>query len=273
MSPRSAQRHHESKSIKTFFIYASIVVGVIVLSLVIKSYFLIKQSRFSKDNQFILSIEHKNRVEELALFNPSEDAVTLFRLQGTAVDASSLEKELGILPDAFINSSSELPLSDMRDTIRTTALQYHSLKTNMTIFDVIGLFFDLQKTAITNQKEQDLIVNSDIDKNDRMIKNFFTDEKIFSENVSIQIVNASGVPGVANRLERALANLGCNVVSISSSHTNEQSSSIQYFGSETYTLQKLQRILGFPIVKTEKRSIATIVITVGRDIKYSSNFQ
>lgn len=271
MSSRSVQR--ESKSIKTFFIYTGIVLFFIIVSLGIKSFILIQNSRFDPNNQFILSIAHKDKIQEIALFHPAERSVTLLELQGEPVTLSSIEKTLGVIPDAYVTSPFSLPLGDIKETTRVIAFKYYSLKTNLTLFDVLSLSFTSQKLSLNNEQEKKVTIIKDVEENDQNLKNLFINDKIFAENVSVQIINSSSVPGMGKRLERVLTKLGSNVISLSSSREQEKKSKIQYFGEESYTLSTLKKLLAFPVEKTENKSIATIVIIIGDDIKNSSYFK
>ena len=100
---------------------------------------------------------------------------------------------------------------------------------------------------------------------DKKVSGMFADGVISSENVSIQVVNASGSVGLGNRLTRVLTNLGCNVVSVTSARSVERVSQIAFFGNQSYTLQKLRKWLGYPVSDLREKTIADIVITVGRD--------
>jgi hypothetical protein len=271
MRSRSAQ--NESKSLKTFFVYTAIVFFFILLSLSIRGFYLLQQSRFDGNHQILIAFGKDETVSEIAAFRPSERAVTVVTLKGKKVSFSALGEKLGVIPTAVVRTKESVPLdTDISDTMRGLLFHYYTVKTNLTILDAIQLFFVSRKPALSDRELMEMTVSTDNEKNNKFIAHLFTDETIFSENVSIQVVNASGESGMGKRLERVITNLGGNVVSISTSRSPDKSSKIQYLGQETYTLTTLKKVLGFPAEKLEKEAIADIIITIGEDQKDSSPF-
>jgi len=260
----------DNRSIKTFFIYTGIVLFLIIVSLSAKAISVIRHNKFDGEHQLILAIAKENKVQEVVLFNPSEHAVTQVKLKDD-VKLNEVTQKIGIIPDAKVDAPESLSADDITATTRYILLNYYHIKTTLTIFDAGRLFFEAQKAA-NNQTVKDLALSGDARKNDKFVSTVFSDDNIFSENVSVQIINASTAPGVAKRLEWELNNLGFNVISVATSRNSEQNSKIQYFGNETYTLSKLKKILGFPVEKSTKESIAKVVIIIGEDNKNSSSF-
>lgn len=271
MRPRAAQA--ENKSLKTFFVYSVIVIFFILLSLSVRGFYLLERSRFDGSNQILIAFGKDETVSEIAAFIPSEHAVTVMTLEGEKVSFSNLGEKLGVIPTAVVRTKGNIPLdTDISDTMQALLMHYYTVKTNLTIFDVFRLFFVSRQPALSNQEIKEMTVSTDNEKNNKFVSHLFTDEKIFSENVSIQVVNASGESGMGKRLERVINNLGGNVVSIATSRNPEKSSKIQYFGQETYTLSTLKKLLGFHAERLEKEGIADIIITVGEDQKNAESF-
>lgn len=270
MRPRSAST--DNKSIRTFFIYAGVVLFFILVSLAIKTIFLIQQSKFDGEHQFILAVSQDEKVKEFILFYPIERSVTVLKLKGSDLNQSRIGQAIGIIPDAKVNASFPIPLSNSAETMRIVAWRYNAVKTDLTIFDAVRLFLLAQKASLHKESIKEIEIAKGLMKNEKSVANLFIDDTLFSENISIQIINASGTPGIGKRLERTLTNLGGNIVAVSTSRKEERLSKIQYFGKETYTLNKLKKLLGFPTELTDKESIATIVITIGEDNKNSSGF-
>jgi hypothetical protein len=269
---RSHPAAEQSKSLKTFFIYSAIVLFFIITSLAIKTYFIIQNNKYDSNQQFVLAVAKDDKTKELIIFHP-EHSVTLVTLSGKPISLSSVGKTMGVLPDGQIDTKKEFPMGEqVGETIKAYAFNYQSLKTNLTIFDLIGLVFASQKAAINNQINKEIAVSANSTQNDTLVGNLFVDQTLFSENVSIQIINSSGVSGMGKRLETVLSNVGANVVALSTSRAENRSSKIQYFGEETYTLLKLKKLLGFPVEKIEKEAIANIVITVGEDQVRTTKF-
>src|SRR6185369_8042829 len=256
---KSSSARNDNNSIKTFFIYAAVVFFFILISLTLKAILIMQDSRFEGKNQFILGVVSNQTVKEILVFHPSEKTALIIRLQGKDLRLSSAGKTLGIITDAKVETVSDLPMVDPAATMRAIAFHYYSLKTNLTIFDAVRLLIFSQKLSPNNQTTKEIVLSKDMFSADSLA-NLFTDQKIFSENVSIQIINASGTPGIGKRLEIALTDLGCNVISVTTARDNQKSSKMQFFGKETYTMTKLKRTLDFPTEEMKNQPIADIVI-------------
>lgn len=262
MKARSA--HSESKSLKTFLLYFSIVVFFIALSLGIKAYFLLQESRFDGEHEFILAIATEDRVEELLLFHPVDRTLTEISLEGASIKVPALGSILGMIPDAYVVSSKDLASSDPVGTMREIAWKLPSTDTNLTIFDAFRLLFASQRAA-HKQEKASIVVSKESELVDEQINNVFVDDTIFSENVSIQIINASNEPGLGRRLERVLKHLGGNIIDVSSAKTEEERSKVSYYGERSYTLTKLARLLDFAVEESTNKTIADIIIIIGND--------
>jgi hypothetical protein len=101
--------------------------------------------------------------------------------------------------------------------------------------------------------------------NNSLITQTLTDTDIASESVSIQIINATNISGVGQRLGKVLTNMGANVVDVSSAQTMQKKTTIAYYGEQSYTLGRLQKILAVKATKLTRQPIANIVITIGTD--------
>lgn len=234
---------------------------------------MMQHSKFDGKHQVVIALGQKETVEKIVAFTPAERSVTVLTLEGDNVSFSSLGSKLGILPNATIRTNGHVSLDgDISQTMQTVLFNYYTVKTNITIFDAIKLFFVSRKPSLSDQDSKEITVSNDEESNNRLIANIFVDDSIFSENVSIQVINASGEAGVGKRLERVLTNRGGNVVSIATSRESERLSKITYFGEETYTLSTIQKLLEFPTEKLEKEEIANIVIIIGEDSKNSIKF-
>jgi len=263
----------ESKSLKTFFLYTGIVLFLIVGSLSIKALFIIQKSKFDGAHEFTIAITKNNRVEELMGFNPSSNSLSVLTFTGSPVTPSLLGQALGIIPSAKINATFDLPLTEnMSDTLTSVLLQYGMLHTDVTLYDLARLILLSKNIPDNNRTIQQIKLPLDDGQIDKTIISLFTDDTISSENVSIQIINASDVPGMGKRLERVLTNLGANIVAVSTDQTHSSTSKIQYFGKETYTLGKLKYLLQLPIEKLNKGTIANIVIVIGKDYATTNIF-
>lgn len=241
---KSAQQN--SYSWKAFIIYGSVVLFFILTSLLIKALFVVQKSKFDSKHQFILSIAKNNDLKEFIKFDPKKSEISVLESK----DEASL-----VIPDAIVKSSFDLPLgADVRSTLRTIILKYNLVETDLTILDLTRLTIFSYKTKPQLEDENSF-------------KNFFTDEAISEENITVEIINASEIGGMGRRVESVLDAMGSNIVAVTTARNQEKLSKIKYFGEETYTVQKLEKLLKFPTEKSEREGIADIVIVLGEDSK------
>src|SRR5262249_30773013 len=156
------------------------------------------------------------KIKEVLLFTPSKPEILVLQVKGEALSVTSANYVLGFIPDGTIavNDTVEID-SDASKILRTILFHYTSVKTNLTPFDIIRLTILSHQTL--NQQQKELHVKENIVTNKEDTKEFFIDSAISSEDVTIQIVNATGESGIGKRLETILSGLGCNVISVTTS--------------------------------------------------------
>lgn len=261
------------KSLKTFFLFSLIVGLLIVVSLIGKMWFMIAQSKYDAAHNFTVAVARDNKIQQIIGFNPSAGSVSILKIEGKGVDMATVTKELAVSPEGRINSSLDLAgRARAADIMSAVFLNYPTLKTDMTLFDIGRLFFMANSVSAVNTEQQKIVLPVTDSQVDKIVKKLFTDDVLVSENVSVQIVNASDIPGMGKRFERVLSNIGSNVVSVTTSRNVEKSSRVEYAGEKSYTLEKISKLFKLPVHKTDKDLIANIVIIIGQDSEKARAF-
>lgn len=266
----------DGKSLKTFFIYAIAVFVLIALSLTWKAVLIFQQSKYA-DQHFTLAVAQNDKVKEILIFNPQDSSMSVLTITDPTIPVDSLPQKTGILTDGQINISDnnyQLDQKDVPDTLFDIALRYPTVKTNITIFDVLRLGF-YAKNLPPNKQILEEVTSSQLTEDLQLQKTLvtlFSDEIVSTENIGIQVVNAAGVAGIAQRLEKVLTLQGANVVSVTTAKKKELKSQIKYFGKETYTLEKVKKMLEYPVSTLANETIADIVIIIGEDSRGTSKF-
>lgn len=100
----------------------------------------------------------------------------------------------------------------------------------------------------------------------------FRDPVIFNEKTSIEVINASGIDGLAARISKLLKYIGCNVISVVSKDMQNESKII-YRIEKNYTLNRLQKIFGIQSEASSDTLITDMTIIIGKDFadKYISD--
>ena len=247
-----------------------LLIFIIVLSsLVFKLGVLINKGSFDDTRRFTVSV-HNDKAQELISFSPKSQTISILKINGR-VKASDLNRFLGIPIDADIKTDLDIQ-EKLPDLMGKLILKFNNLKTNLTIVDIFRLYLFSRTIPQNYIYEKEISSNLDNLNTDKLISHFFTDEIIEKENVSIKIINSTGINGLGNRLARLISNMGGNVVIVATEERLENQSSISYFGKKTYTAERLAKILGFQLIKADKKAITDIIITIGKDNSSHSNF-
>jgi len=248
-----------SKIAIVFFVF---LILVVVVSLICKAIVIIKAGQFDDSKRFTLSVTNGKNLEVVSL-SPSSKDITIFKLNNTT-EYREAGRFLGIPIDGFISSGS-LNLDQKISSLFTKAiLNYGSLKTNLTIIDIIKLAI---LTRIIPEGSTNVRVVGDTSELtlDKIIGHLVSDALIEKDDQTIRIVNATGVGGLGNRLARLITNMGGNVIIVATEDGLKKNSTISYIDKKTYTVERLQKILGYEVVKEENNTIADITITIGED--------
>src|SRR5258708_1316066 len=246
---------HNSNSLKTFYLYATVVFVLIIISLTVKAIFILQQSRVDPAHEFILAVIQQRHVKEIVAFHPETPTLSILLIQDSAVSYDMLAKIYGITTDGYIETNGEPQGADLTAFLWQSLLHTGTGESNLTILDKIRLML-LAKNVVTNNKtSQQLFLTKQTSDTNTMISTALTDQELASENISIEVVNATGVSGLGQRLGKVLTNLGANVVDVTSAAKEQPRTTLAYFGDESYTTDRLQKFLGISASKLSKQTI------------------
>lgn len=270
---RKTVRKEGSKSLKTFYLYFVLVFAVIGIALLIKLIFVVQASKYDGRHHFTVAVTKDQKVKEVISFSPQVPSLAILKVQDQNVPYNSLAENHGIATDAQLEVQDVMPTGqDVTSTMWNAVRNYPSIKTDATIIDFIRLSVLSREILANNKVIRDIKLNDKNPENITLIARALNDPTISSENVSIQIINASNISGNGQRLSRVLTNMGANVVEVSTSHTPQQKSQIQYYGEKSYTNEQIEKFLGFPVSELQRQPIADIVIILGEDTRNTRKF-
>lgn len=269
----------ENKSLKAFFVYAFIVLFLIIISLGVKGIFLLRDSRYDGRDMAISVSQNNKSVGILGLSltdNPTQNTVvkssSYIITKKRSINSTAVGRTLGIMTEAFIDSSEDLSNESAQSILTKALLRSDSIKTNLTIFDLARLIFFAKDIAPNNQKNVELTPSdNDAVVNSKAIS-LFGDRVIMGENLTIQIINTTDITGLGKRLERAVVNKGGNVIDVSTQREKKNKSYIKVVNDNSYTSSKLKKLLNIPIEKVSEKSLADVVIIIGEDMKNATAF-
>jgi hypothetical protein len=131
----------------------------------------------------------------------------------------------------------------------------------------------LSKSTMTNNKTASTISLQNPGPEDATtITNSLTDQEIADENISMEVINATNITGFGQRLSRVLTNMGANIVDVSTAQNTQKRTTIEYFGDKSYTVSRLEKLLGVTATEITTQPIANIVITIGTDKSHTTEF-
>lgn len=275
--PRSSQRRNKlrmkrkkklagrTKNLTLVFYFLVVVFFLVASSLGTRFISLLKASSFDGKHRFTMQISSQDKEAVRVLsFAPDTKTISIAVVEGLA-DQKSVGNFLGIPIEGRVVSKNSLKADTVSQDLRKMLFGYPTLETNLTLLDIFRLWLFSQSVMATKISER--IVPSNLDQTavDKISSNLFLDYSLNLEDVSIEIVNATNVFGLGNRLARVITNMGGNVVAVSTAKEMLEKSQAGYRGDKSYTLEKLQKILQFELVPLEGEGISDIVIKIGKD--------
>lgn len=267
---KNNKKHKKEIGLKTFFLYIFIVCSIVLFSIVIKAVSLVNQGKFDGHN-LNLAIAHDHKLTGIIGFSKESDSIVFLKIKNSKISSDSTAAETGIIPDARIDSSADLANESVDSILTKIIVNNDSVKTDLTIFDIGSLIFFSKNIPKNNYKVTEVKYSKNVFDDRKTISDLFRNDKVVSENKSVEIVNSTDKSGLGNRLERNLSNIGTQVISVSTARNKTRRSVIRY-SDNSYTAARIKRMLNIPLEKSKEKSIADIVIIIGEDMESTSVF-
>jgi len=213
-----------------------------------------------------LAVTQQNQVKEIVCFHPETPGISFLIIKDPNLAYNSLAKNYGIATDGFVQANEGISSgTDISNLMWESITHMATWKSNLTILDKFRVLLFAKNVSINNKTIEQISLSNQTPNLNTIIATALNDQNISSENITIQIINATNVSGLGQRLGKILTNMGANVVDVASSEKTQQKSTIAYYGNDSYTLDRLQKFLGVTASKLNKQTIADIVITIGND--------
>jgi hypothetical protein len=261
---RKKETHSNLKLAGVFIIF---VLGLILLSLVVKFVLIVNSSRFDGAHNFIVNFRGEGK-SKIVAFSPQNKSFSILNL--TTSD-ENIAKVFEIPVDGQIIYKN-LDKDKIPSIILHSMLSLGKPLKDLTILDALRLFIFSETVPESNIKDKELTANLNDAQKSTLIALSFTDPSIYQENQTIQIINATDVIGIGGRLATLISNIGGNVVLISTSDKVISNSEIVYYGKKSYTIEKLSKYLNIISRETNNRGVADVIITIGKDNAESFKF-
>jgi len=261
------RKKQENSNLKLAGLFLVFVLGLIILSTFLKFFLIVKSSRFDGTHNFIVSFVGEGN-SKVVSFSPKNKSLSILNVKGLE---NNLSQTLEIPVDG------KIIVKDFNDNkvpslLLKSILSFDKPLKNITILDALRLFIFSETVSSNNINERSFTSNLNDAQRSTLVSLSFTDPSIYQENQSIQIINGADVYGIGGRLAAMVANIGGNVILVSTSDNPVQNSKITYFGDESYTVKKLSSYLDFPVEKSNQQGVADVIITIGKDALASPKF-
>lgn len=269
-----------SKKFSSIFvlqIFLTAVFLLIVISLGFKAFFLINESKFRLSSYtvlviskkaYVLRIDKKLSTLSILVLNDKKGILTNSMLANSIFLHIPLDGEI-ISEDGEINDvKTQLLSAKTVFSVFFSNPSFHLLQMNS--YDFIKLYFWAKQVPKRNIQEKTIqSISSYKDNNfelNTILSDLFGDQDIINEKTSVEVVNATGINGLGGKVSQMLENTGFDVVSVSSTDTNQSSAIfLTKTSNSSKSLLKIQNLFPFE-AKGSEQGIADIRILLGSDV-------
>lgn len=238
-----------------FFIFCALLIGV---SLLVKLTLVFLSAKFDGSHQVILEVQSAPTEASLVALSPDNQTASVLHISSSS--GGDFGKYLGIPVDMKVTADPTLALSDLGQYI----LFHLNKKDTLNMIDRVRIFLYTSQLKATDISQKAITLNDHSGAFDSIIPELFNDHTLYSENVTIAIVNGTGVVGLGNAAARVVSDLGGNVISVSTGNITSVSSLV-YHGQQSYTTKRLADIFHAKIHQTTSTMLSDIVITIGEN--------
>ncbi len=249
-------------------IFIILVAGLILMSLLLKLAFIVKDSKFDGVHKFNVVLRGTNQTEVVS-FSPNPNSISVLTLANAPYDVS---KFLAVPIDGQIKVNGSVNSGNIASILLNSEFPLGNSVTGLTPIDLLRLF--LLTKSVSSDSIYVRSINSGLSQTQisTLISLTFTDPEIYRENQSIEVVNSTQVNGLGARISSYINNIGGNVILVTSSSKEEDKSKVEYSGQDTYTVDKLSSFFGIPKEQIERSGIADVIIIIGKDIAQSGKY-
>jgi hypothetical protein len=247
------------KNIRLGLYFGAVVIFIIAVSVIFKVFDSIKKSTFDGKNFYTVAVLSDSDTRIISV-SPKDNSLKKLILKGVSTKDSLENMAIPIDSEAYSGQDPDL---SAKSYFAKMLFRQNNLKSNLTTFDLIRLSFFSITVDSQNISQETLGVQDD--KSEDIIAKWFIDPEIEKEQVRVEIVNTTDVSGLGAWYADIITNAGGNVVLVHSAR-EELDKSVIHYEDESYTKDKISRLLKIPAEKKVLNSVSDIVIKLGKDV-------
>lgn len=252
-----------SDTTKYLYYFAAFVIFCILISVGIKITVLFRSSTFNSSSYSVLV---KAKQPFVLILNKPAEALSIIYLKplsknlqtsvyyGVPIDGV-VEHANDVSPDKFLSFNNFI----MQFLMPFTYQNMNSIDMLKFLNASFGLSHGQRKTYRLHLLKNGEV--SGLSQSDLL--DILKDPDIINEAISIEVVNATSVDGLAGEVALLIKNTGGNVVSVTSQNS-EGTSSIST-NSDSITVERFSHLLQIPVLRSRGSATADIVIVLGED--------
>jgi len=262
---KDTKKNPVKSSTRMLVMFCVVVSLVIIGSLSYRLFQLIKNSKFDGSSGFIVSVIQEDRKKAvLYAFDPAKGTVAILTLQ-SAGELPNIRQAFnlpldGELKRKTVTGGEEFPLE-----LTSYSLYNPKKRADISLFDSFRFWYLARVAGDKNTEKAVVAVSEGNMSLGEDAASLFIDSQLEKDKKTITIINGTAIGGLGGRLEKLIGRVGGSVISVSTSYNSIQQSKLIYYGDESYTVRRLQRILPFPVEKRKGTSLSDIIIEIGED--------
>jgi hypothetical protein len=258
------------KTMRIVFIFLFVVVALISLSLCIRGIMVYRLNTFDGDHRYIMKIVDPAKKVTFFSIEPLSRSVAVVEIKGS-YKISDIDS-LPVFTDVTVNTVRVLNTNEsVGKTLQRTLLE-NVTTSSMTVFDSLRLYavlYLIPKDGFSKQTVSLPLSSTPL----LVFKKNFVDNEIVRDNKTYAIVNATGISGLAGRLEQVIAIMGGRAVSVTTDRDEKKETQITYFGKKSYSVRRIEKILHKNAVQSERGGVSDILIVLGKESLGNKLFQ
>jgi hypothetical protein len=263
-------KNKNKTNLKLAGVFFLLVCGLIALSLLLKVFFVFKNSKFDGSNSFIVGFVGPSQTK-LVSFNPQSKTMSTIDIK-TSLDRNMLVKTLEVPVDGILKVDKNVEDKNIATLLLQSASPFSNSLNGLTFIDAFRLSIFAKSVSEGSVYDRNFSADLNDAQKSTILTLSFTDPTVYQENQSIQIINASDISGAGGRLASLITNIGGNPILVTTADNPQNASKIIYYKQKSYTVKKLSAYLGFPAEESDKKGIADVIIIIGKDKISKPNF-